>query len=201
MSAPALLCAALEVGLNRALALEPSALALCRTLSGRVMALRCHAPDWCFTLEFHPAGVRVLGDDSLPAQVTVHGSLGQLLGLAWRRAQGKDSLPQGLRLEGDVDLLHQFNRLLAQLDLDLEELLVPYLGEVPAHRAGQWLQRAFGWSQQAAGTLMLDTAEYLREETGDLARAADVADWLDGVERLRDGVERLDARLQRLERA
>jgi ubiquinone biosynthesis accessory factor UbiJ len=190
MSTPALLCAALEVALNRTLALEPAALALCQTLSGRVMALRCTAPDWCFILEFHPAGVRVLADDALPAQVTVSGSLGQLLGLAWRRAQGQSSLPQGLRVEGDVDLLHQFNQLLARVDVDLEELLVPYLGDLPAHRAGQW-----------AGTLALDTAEYLREETGDLARAADVADWLDGVERLRDGVARLEARLQRLERA
>jgi ubiquinone biosynthesis protein UbiJ len=201
MSTPALLCAALEVALNRTLALEPAALALCQTLSGRVMALRCTAPDWCFILEFHPAGVRVLGDDALPAQVTVSGSLGQLLGLAWRRAQGQSSLPQGLRVEGDVDLLHQFNQLLARVDVDLEELLVPYLGDLPAHRAGQWAQQLFGWGRQAAGTLALDTAEYLREETGDLARAADVADWLDGVERLRDGVARLEARLQRLERA
>jgi ubiquinone biosynthesis protein UbiJ len=57
----------------------------------------------------------------------------------------------------------------------------------------------FGWGRRSAGTLALDTAEYLREETRDLARAADVEEWMDAVDAVRDGADRLEARLQRLE--
>jgi ubiquinone biosynthesis protein UbiJ len=45
----------------------------------------------------------------------------------------------------------------------------------------------------------LDTAEYLREETRDLARKIDVEEWMEAVDSLRDDVERLEARLRRLE--
>ena len=74
-----------------------------------------------------------------------------------------------------------------------------YFGDATGHRIHQGLQKFFGWGRNTAQTLGLDTAEYLREETKDLARAADVSDWMDGVDDLRDAVERFEARLARLE--
>ena len=49
--------------------------------------------------------------------------------------------------------------------------------------------------------MTLNTAEYLREETYDLARKSDAEDWSSEVETLRDDVARLEARLKRLERS
>lgn len=201
MSAPGLLSAALEVALNRYLGLEASALAECEALEGRSIALAVEAPAWTFVIEFHRGGVRVLSDEMLTPDVSVRGSLNTLMRLAWTISRSQTAIPQGLSVDGDVELLRRFNRLLAHVGFDPEEFAARFVGDAAAHRLNQGLQTLFGWGKRSADTLALDTAEYLREETRDLARGSDVADWADAVDELRDGAARLEARLRRLESA
>ena len=114
-------------------------------------------------------------------------------------ARGAPFSAQGLRVRGDAELLRRFAAAVGGVGVDLEEWLAPWLGGAAAHRATGLLQGLFGWGRQAVETLGLNTAEYLREETYDLARREDVEDWMDRVDLLRDGVDRLEARLKRRE--
>lgn len=196
---PSLLGAALEVALNRYLSLEDSALSACEALSGRSIALAVEAPAWTFLLEFHRGGVRVLPPDTLMPDVSVRGSLSTLMRLAWTVSQREAGIPQGLQIDGDVELLRRFNGILASVGFDPEEFASRFVGDAMAHRVHQGLQTFLGWGRRSAATLGLDAAEFLREETRDLARADDVADWMDAVDTLRDGVDRLEARLRRFE--
>ncbi len=202
MSAPALLCGAVEVALNRFLALEDSALRECATLSPRVIELRTQAPDWSFFIEFHAGGVRVAPDCDHAAEVRVSGRMSNLMKLAWTVAQsgGDTGVPQGLQVDGDVELLLRFNRLLARIGFDPEEFAAKIVGDAAGHRLTQGLRGLLNWGQRTASTLGLDSAEYLREETRDLARGSDAEDWAAAVDRLRDDTARFEARLQRLER-
>lgn len=194
-----MLCATLEVALNRYLGLEAEALRACGKLDGKRIALRSPLLDWTFVLECHAGGVRV-GSALEPApDVSVSGDLPTVLRSALTMAQGKPGLPQGLQIDGDVELLMRFNRILASVGFDPEELAARLLGDSAAHRATEGLRSVFGWARRAASTLALDTAEYLREETRDLARAADVEDWMNDVDGLRDDVARFEARIRRLE--
>ncbi|HEX4870893.1 MAG TPA: SCP2 sterol-binding domain-containing protein [Nevskiaceae bacterium] len=197
---PPLLCAGLEIALNRTLALEPAVLAQCQRLSGRRIELCAETLGWTLSLEFHAAGVRVLPVAEGEPDVRLRGSPAELIGLGLRQLRGEPSLG-GLRVEGDVELLQRFQRMLAEARLDPEEWLAPLIGDTPAHRLAQGLRGLFGWGRQSLSTLGLDTAEYLREETRDLARAADVEDWMQAVETLREDADRLEARLRRLEQA
>jgi ubiquinone biosynthesis protein UbiJ len=201
VTAPALLCAGLEVALNRYLALESEVLRECEALAGRVIALRTLGPGWTFFIEFHGGGVRVLPELDSEADVTVSGQPLTLLRLAWKTAGGEGGIPAGIDVDGDTDLLVRFNQLLTQVGFDPEELLAKFFGDSAAHRLNQGLQKFFGWGQRSAQTLTLDTAEYLREETRDLARGSDASEWMDGVDLLREGVDRFEARLVRLENA
>lgn len=199
MTTPGLLVGALEIALNRYLRLEPEVLAECGKLEGRCIALQVSGPDWAFFIEPFDQGVRVVSASDREADVTVQGPLLLLMRLAWKTAQGENGVPQGLRIEGDTELLSRFNGLLSRVGFDPEELLAKYFGDAAGHRLNQGLQKFFGWSRNTAQTLGLDTAEYLREETRDLARASDVSDWMNGVDDLRDALERFDARLNVLE--
>ncbi len=199
MTAPALLCATVEVALNRYLALEPEVLQECAALEGRVIALEAQWPAWQLFVELTPSGVRVLQSWDTTADVVVRGEPGTLLRLAWQAGQGTAAIPLGLQVEGDAELLRRFSRMLARVGFDPEELAAKYLGDVAAHRLSQGLKSLLGWGQKAGNTLALDAAEYLREETRDLARASDVREWMDAVDVLREGVDRLEARLEHLE--
>lgn len=197
---PSVLCATLEVALNRFLALESAALAECAALQGRRIALAVDTPAWTFVLEFHRGGVRVLaGEDGERCDVSVRGGLTTLMRLAFTVGRGDAGLPQGLSVDGDVELLRRFNAVLRSVGFDPEEFAAGFVGDAAAQRLGAGLQTLFGWGRRSAATLGLDAAEFLREETRDLARADDVADWSDAVETLRDDVERLEARIRRLE--
>lgn len=201
MSTSSLLCAAVEVALNRYLGLETSALEACAQMGGRTIELRTLAPDGSFFIEFHAGGVRVAPDSDRAADVAVSGRAATLMRLAWTLAQGQgdDGIPQGLQVEGDVELLHRFNRVLAGVGFDPEELAARFVGDAAGHRLVSGLRGLLSWGRRSAGTLGLDTAEYLREETRDLAHAADVEAWLTDVECLRDDVARFEARLRRAE--
>ncbi|MEQ1438819.1 SCP2 sterol-binding domain-containing protein [Fontimonas sp. SYSU GA230001] len=196
---PPLLCAALEIALNRYLGLEAGALQACAQMSGRSIELRTFSPDGSFFIDFHAGGVRVAPDSPRAADVRVAGSAATLLRLAWTAAQGDGGIPQGLQVEGDVELLHRFNRVLAGVGFDPEELAARLFGDAAGHRLAGGLRHVLAWARRSIDTLGLDTAEYLREETRDLARAADVEEWLAGVERLRDDVARFEMRLRRAE--
>lgn len=199
--APSFTYAAMEIALNRTLALESDVLAECAKLNGRVLALHVQGLEWRYFIEFHRGGVRVSStlDAGQQPEVTVSGQLTRLLTLVWKTAAGEGGVPTGLRVEGDVALLAKFNDLLARANFDAEEMMAKVIGDAAAHRVHQGLKTLFGWGRRTADTLTLDTAEYLREEAMTLARARDVNDWMDQVEHLRDGVDRLEARLERMD--
>ena len=108
MKAPALLCAAVEVALNRTLRLEPAVAEECGRLAGRVIALDVEGPGWSFFIEFAPGGVRVLDELAGEPDVRVAGGLTTLMRLAWQVTQGEAGVPQGLRVDGDTELLSRF---------------------------------------------------------------------------------------------
>lgn len=199
MTTPALACAGLEIALNRYLRLERSALEECAALDGKSIALHLADLGWTFVVEPHAAGVRVLAESEIPPDVRVAAPSMRLLQLALRSAGGAEGLPAGLEVEGDTELLTRFNALLARVGFDPEELAAKVLGDAAAHRVVGGLRELLGWGRHAAQRLSQDTAEYLSEETGDLARAGDIEDWMQGVETLREGADRLEARLALLE--
>jgi len=202
VSAPPLLCAALEIAINRYLALEPAVAAKVGALDGRVIALHALGPDWEFYVCPRAAGVTVL--DAWPEQgnskadVRISAKPAALLRRAFGGAEA--AVPGGVQVEGDAELLQRFSALMAGVGFDSEEWLARFVGGGAAHRLDQALRDLMGWGRRSAGTLALDTAEYLREETRDLAHREDVAKWSEGVDAARKRGEQLAARLDRLER-
>jgi ubiquinone biosynthesis protein UbiJ len=198
-AAPSLLCAGMEIALNRFLALEADVLAECGTLTGRAIRLSIDPPPLGdFFIEFHGGGVRVSGTRESEADVALIGSLPLVARLGWQASHGESGLPQGLTVEGDTELLTRFNRMLARVGFDPEEFGAKLVGDAAAHRIRQGLGGLLAFGRDTARTLGLDTAEYLREETKDLARGVDVEEWMNEVDGLRDAVERFEARLARL---
>jgi ubiquinone biosynthesis protein UbiJ len=201
MTAPSLLVGAMEVALNRYLRLEPSALEECARLSPRMIQLAIPQMAWAFVIEFTSSGVRVFSESPRKPDVTVSAPITAFLRLGAASARGDSTLPSGIQVEGDAELLTRFNKLIASVGFQLEEVFAKYMDDGAAHRLARGLQDFFGWSRKTADTLTLDTAEYLREETGDLARASDVEEWSDAVDVLRERTDRLEARLVRLEKS
>lgn len=199
MSTPALLCGAAEIALNRYLRLEPAVLEECAALDGRSIEFLLPAADAGLCLEFMPTGVRVMPEAPGVPDARVSGSVGALLASLRQSGAAQTGLPAGLQVEGDTELLNRFRAMVARVGFDPEEWLAPLLGGAAAHRVFGGLRSLFGWGRDNTRRFADHSAEYLREETYDLARGRDVDHWMDEVEQTRESLDRLEARLRRLE--
>lgn len=196
-----MVCGAAEIALNRYLRLEPSVLAECAALDGRAIEFELGA-GLGFCMEFMPGGVRVMPEAPEPAATRVCGDLRALVA-ALRQVvlQADSGLPNGLQVEGDTELLNRFRQMLARVGFDPEEWLAPLLGGGAAHRVVGGLRNLLGWGRDNARRMADHGAEYLREESYDLARGRDVEQWMDEVDGARESLDRIEARLRRLETA
>jgi len=91
--------------------------------------------------------------------------------------------------------------LLKRADLDWEELLSRYTGDVIAHQIGNLARSLTRWSKDAGARLGQDLAEYLLFESALLPPRLEVETFLDAVDQLRNDVDRLAARLQHVSAA
>ncbi len=196
---PDWLCGAVEVALNRYLRLEPVVLTQCAQLEGKVLALQADGLDWTLFLLPNAQGIQVMAECEREADVRVSATPLRLFSEALREMRGEATAAGTLKVIGDIELLEKFRSLLAQVGFDAEELAAQVVGGSAAHRATAVARGLLGWSRRAAGTLSLDAAEYLREETYDLVHREDVERWMNDVDALREATDRMEARIAQLE--
>ena len=192
--------AALQGALDAWLAADPDAAARWRPLAGHVVAIEVLGLGLRLALRPEEGRVRVLAAASPEAaepEVTVAAAP---LALARLAAEGRAPAGQ-VRIRGDAGLARALEAALKGAAIDWEGLAARWIGDTPAHQLGRAARAAAGWARESGARLARDLAEHLTEEARDLPPRAEVEDFLDAVDRLRDDLERLEARVRRLEAA
>ena len=188
---------ALELALERIVALDPATRDALAALEGRELALAVQAPPLAMRLKVQEGRLRVGPDrDAGEADLSVKATLGALLGQLL--PGGADALPVGqVRISGDAELARRLQRIVQRYEPDVEEAFTRVFGDVVGVQIARALKRGLDWTRGSARTLLQDTAEYLGEESRDLVPKAEMSRFLDEVDELRDAVERLERRLTR----
>ncbi len=104
----------------------------------------------------------------------------------------------GIKIEGDVGLAQRFVAVLREIDIDWEEWVSRYVGDVLAYRAGRFAESFRGWVRDSGRQVQKDVTEYLQEEAGLLARREQVEHLMNDIDEVRSDVERLAQRIRRL---
>lgn len=198
-TAPTPVTALLEGAINQYLSMDPGSRQRLAALKGGVVAL--HVSGVGVTLYFVPGEetLQVSGQFDGDPDAHIAGTPLALAGLLASEPTAR--MPESVTLVGDVELARHFNDLLRRVDLDWEELLSRFTGDLFAHRAGEAFREFESWLQRARESFRGDVAEYLQEETQTLPARAQVEAFMDGVDGLRSDADRLEARIQRLEQA
>lgn len=185
----------LAAALNALLARQPQARAHLQRHVGKTLHLALPLLDLRLHLEesvqFAPAGVApdatTNGDD-----LTLTPDMAALP--RWLTGA---SLAELFQARGDglfaADLGH------ALADFDLVLALRPYLGDIAASRAAQFVQTLHTWRTQAVQSLGRNLAEYAVHEQAVLADPFAVRTFIAEVDGLREDADRLEARLWLLE--
>ena len=193
----ALLARPVQYMLDRGVAHSTTAAALCRRLEGRSMAVVTGVAelDLFFTVT---AGKLVCQSGVLPAaDATLSGSPLNLARLATTDPEAVIRAGH-VQISGDADIATDFRALLNIVRPDWEEELSRYTGDVVAHEAGRAVRGVVAWAARARHSLGRSLAEYLTEESRDLAAAAEIQEFNREVDELAAAVDRCEARLRLL---
>lgn len=192
---------ALELALNRALALDGDTRAALQSLDGQRVALHLSAPSLALEIRVDGDALRVGPPQSgnephLGVRTSFSGLLGQLP--MFRRDEAP---PVGkLRIEGDAELARRLQQLAQGFDPDWQLPFTRVFGDVVGVQIAKAIAGALKHAQIASRNFAETAAEYVTEESRDVVARAELDAFHDDVDALRDDVERIAAKIARVQR-
>jgi len=198
MAIKPLLIGALETALNQYLALDRDSGYFLTPLAGKVIAVTVQPFDE--TIYLCPTTDSIQCLDQFPDQpdTRLSGSI-WALGLMGLSSTPMRSVFSGeVTIEGDMQTGRKFQELFAKLDIDLEEKLSQFTGDIIAHKVANFFRAGQNWSKDSLETFRLNAKEFLQEETRDLPAAPEADIYYAQVDELRTDFDRLQSRIDRL---
>lgn len=196
---PTAITASIEVAINRVLQLDEALQPRLKTLQGKVIAIDVSGLDVSLYLIPEANKLTVYGRFEGEPDTTLRGAPLALMRMGLTK-HASDVLFEGdVEISGDVELGQQFSEILATLDIDWEEHLSHFTGDLVANKLGNVVRNLVAWGQQTTDTLSQDVAEYLQEENQAVPNQDEAEGFLSQVDTLRTDVDRMEARVRRLE--
>ena len=192
---------ALELALNRALALDKDTRAALRALEGQRVALTLASPPLALQVRVEEQALRVGPVDAdaepdLGVRATLGGLIQQL-----PMFRSSNAPPVGkLRIEGDAELARRLQQLAQNFDPDWQQPFVSVFGDVIGVQIAKAVAAGLKQAQVAGKNLAETAAEFVTEESRDVVPRAELDAFHDDVDALRDDVERIAAKIARLRR-
>jgi len=191
----AAILAAVETRLNARLTESVTAKAMLTELAGKTFALRINGPNLRIVCVATPGELQLYSDSERPAAAEISGTPLNLMRLL--NAEPLAVIRQGhVQLSGDTDTAEQFQTLLEFIKPELEEELAGVIGDSAARQVTLVAKDLQSWLKGAQRTVERSTGEYLREESGQLPTAPEMAEFVAEVDDLALAVDRAAARLQ-----
>lgn len=201
MAIKPLLAGVLETALNQYLALDQDSRYFLEPLAGKVIAVTIL--PFNETIYLCPTTESIQCLDHFPGQpdTRLTGSI-WALGLMGLSAKPMRSVFSGeVKIEGDVHTGRKFQELFDKLDIDLEEKLSHFTGDIIAHQVSRFFRAGQRWGKDSIESFRLNTAEFLQEETRDLPAGPEMEIFYHQVDELRTDFDRLLSRVERLDHA
>ncbi|MDJ0834116.1 MAG: SCP2 sterol-binding domain-containing protein [Gammaproteobacteria bacterium] len=188
-----------EIGGNRLLGMDPNVLKHCGELQGHIIAIELTDLDQ--TIYCHPGswGLRLsLQTPAKPADATIKGRLMGLINLSLQQDKVSTSIQERVEISGNASVAQKFQKILTELDIDWEEQLSGFTGDVMAFRIMQGLRNTEQWVRDSFDSLSLSGREYLQEEARHLPTKVEFERFKQNVTDTRHDVDRLESRLNQL---
>lgn len=198
MGLPQIFIASIETALNRYMAMDPESMSRLASMEGRVIAIEITGFNQILYLFPAIDGFMVMSDFDGEADTIISGSPLALARLSLENNVMPVLFSGDVTITGDTRLGHSFKKILAEINIDWEEQLSRFSGDMIAHQIGNRVKRFSSWFKRSKKSFEMDLGEYLQEETQILPARAEIKRFIHGVDSLREGLDRLQARINRL---
>ncbi len=191
----ALLEHSLQTAVNKLLALDPELPDKLQAFEGKVIELQITGINQNLFLLPHQGGIDIRRQYDAAPDAILRGSPLALAKMGLARDVAPSLLEGEVEIIGDMRLGRAFKRLLSDMQIDREELLSSFTGDVLAHELFKRGRALVQWGRRSSESLALDVGEYLQEESRDVVSAAELEQFCDDVDTLHADAERFAARL------
>jgi ubiquinone biosynthesis protein UbiJ len=201
-----LITSAIEFAINKALSFDEESHVLLQPLAGKQCEIKLHELPFPLVFNFHANGVvlnSIVADGSASQknqdQCAISLSVFIINELKDTSNITRLIREEKLDFDGNLQIAQNMSALFDGLDIDVEEILSQYIGDIAAHHTfqtvasfGQFMKRKHAIAMQALSETLLD-----KKPVG--VRANEVDNHIQEVSNLRNAVARLEARLTILE--
>ena len=194
------LAASLETAINEALKLDPAAAERFASVAGKVIHVRCTAPEFDLFVLAQEDHIQLLANYEGKCDCSVSGPASEYFALLNAEDKPSALINGELQVNGDTSPLLTLQEAVQNLDIDWEGRLAGVVGDVPAHQLGRALRSGAKWGKQAHNSLLRHIEEFIHEEARLAPSRAEVEDFFDDVRALDTQVERLSAKVRSLKR-
>jgi ubiquinone biosynthesis protein UbiJ len=192
----------LDAMINRYLLLDPEIARKISAFEGRVIAIELEGINKNLYLfpqnELEGDCIKVSDCYDAEPDTVLKGTPAALFKMGIASDVAPMMLKGEVEISGDIRLGREFKKLLADMDIDWEEILASLVGDVTAQQLTQLAKRFSHWASGAKQSITADISEYLQEESRDVVAGPELEMFYSDVDELRNDVERLQARLDLL---
>ena len=202
-----LLTSGIELGINQLLTLDPASQPRLKKLHGKQLKVTVRELPWPLIFSFSER-IDVMAEQVLdnshvdqqdPVDCHIELALETLPELKDSSKISQLIQQNKLVLHGDINVAQGFSGLIKELEIDWEEQLSQYTGDVFAHQAFANMKSVFVSAQQNMQKFSDSLSETLMAEPALGISAIQVTAFCDEVSELRSAAQRLEARLAILE--
>jgi len=191
-----------EINGNRLLSLDNQVLLRCQALQGSCIEL--HLTDLDFKLYCHPGRWGMRFSQEKPTgeiDASISGRLIALVNLSLQEDKISTSIQERVSIQGDAQVAQKMQKIITELDIDWEEVLSNYIGDVMAYQMHKQVLGAGEWLRNSARSLLQNTSEYIREEQNLSPTQVEFERFQKQTTTLKQDVERSEVRLRNLLKA
>lgn len=191
----------LSKAMNTYLKLDPESQARMKKLNGKAIAIELLPFHFTFQCIFAENSVEVKSDELLETDTQIRGTPMQMLGVMMTKDNRHRFFAEDVIMTGNAELGQQVIALFDELDIDWEEHLSQFVGDVPAYHVGRFMRKMSSWLRKSEDSFSQNVNEYVHEETEWFPTREALQTFFNDIDVLRMDVDRAEARLKNLREA
>ena len=187
-----LLESSLQTLLNHYLSLDKQLEQKLKPLRGKILEIQIKKTPFHYGFLFTKDRIDVIAANKITADATICGDVWVFLQVM--RSSSLSNLSK-LTITGDHAFSEAAYHVLRDLEIDWEEILSKYTGDVMAHKIGQGVKSIKEWLDRGRDSFTLSVTEYVQEELRYFPAPTEVHDFMNDVDEIKNDLERLTVRL------
>ena len=187
-----------ETLINAALTMDPASKQALIKLEGQVLLVESTLPPLTIAIEPTATGIQLHDNWDGNVTVTINGTLIAMAAIAVNAKESISFSGTGVNVSGNLDTLHQLNKIMGDVDIDWEGALAEIIGDIPAHLIAKGIRNSAVIRKDIVTRASSGLVEVAQEEFNLTPSKNEFEAMIPDIRQLSADADRLAARVRRL---